>query len=257
MKLGMPIMLGETLQAQGKLCKKLGLQFIELNANFKEYLPDRLDDEELLRISHENDLYYTMHLDDHFSPCHLDERVANAHVESALGSIRAAKRLSIPILNIHIAKMGVVTLPSGPVSLFDVYEADCIAKLIAFRQACEAEIGDAGIKICIENYGGTHRSHAMQKTLKILLESDVFGLTFDIGHNVTSGFEDETIIMQYPDRVYHFHIHDVLDGKDHLPLGEGELDIMHYLNMANSAVIEVKTVQGLIKSKEWLDETGV
>ncbi|MCL2843629.1 MAG: sugar phosphate isomerase/epimerase [Oscillospiraceae bacterium] len=256
-KLGMPIMLGETLQNQAKLCKELGLQFIELNSNFKEYLPNRLNDDELLKIAHEHNIYYTMHLDDHFSPCHIDDTIAHAHVQSVLASIRAAKRLSIPLLNIHIAKMAVVTLPSGPVSLFDVYEEDCTAGLIAFRQACETEIGDADIKICIENYGGTHSSQFMQKVLAILLESHVFGLTFDIGHNAVSGFEDETIMMQYPERVYHYHIHDVLDRKDHLPLGDGELDIMKYLDMASSAVLEVKTVEGLKKSKEWLDETSV
>lgn len=255
--LGMPIMLGETLEDQVELCKQLGLQFIELNANFKEYLPHRLEYDALLRLADENDLYYTIHLDDHFSPCHLDERVANAHVAAVLDAIRAAKRLSVPILNIHIAKMGVVTLPSGPVSLFDVYEKDCTAGLIGFRQACEAEIGGADIKICIENYGGTHSAQFMQKTLALLLESDVFGLTWDIGHDATSGFDDEAIIMQYPDRVRHFHIHDVLGMKDHLPLGDGALDIMKYLHMASSAVIEVKTVEGLVKSKEWLDEQSV
>ena len=257
MNLGMPIMLGETLQDQAKLCKELGLQFIELNANFKEYLPNRLNYDELLSLARENNIYYTMHLDDHFYPCHIDDTIAKAYMGSALASIRAAKRLSIPILNIHIAKMGVVTLPSGPVSLFDVYKDDCTAGLVAFRQACEAEIGDANIKICVENYGDTHSSQVMQETLEILLESDVFGLTFDIGHNATSGFKDEAIIMQYPDRVHHFHIHDAVDTKDHLPLGDGVLDIMNYLDMASSAVIEVKTVEGLKKSKEWLDEKSV
>ncbi len=56
------------------------------------------------------------------------------------------------------------------------------------------------------------------------------------------------------------HIHDASGRKNHLILGEGEVDLAKYLDLASSrncrAVIEVKTVAGLRRSAEWLKERG-
>ena len=55
------------------------------------------------------------------------------------------------------------------------------------------------------------------------------------------------------------HMHDVHDGrKDHLALGAGELDISKYRAIADAqqstVVVEVKTVEGLRQSVQWLHE---
>ena len=46
------------------------------------------------------------------------------------------------------------------------------------------------------------------EALDLLLESPVFALTFDIGHNHGIGGRDEGIILQRRERLRHFHFHD-------------------------------------------------
>ena len=56
------------------------------------------------------------------------------------------------------------------------------------------------------------------------------------------------------------HLHDAIGRKNHLPLGVGELDLNSYLNLAQncdcSLVLEVKTLEGLTSSVNWMRENG-
>lgn len=98
----------------------------------------------------------------------------------------------------------------------------------------------------------------IRKGLGLLLESSAFALTFDIGHNAAANYTDEPLIMEYEDRLYHMHIHDVNGRNNHLILGDGKVDILKYLALAKvhdcRAVLEVKTANGLRQSKAWLKE---
>lgn len=119
---------------------------------------------------------------------------------------------------------------------------------------CETAIGNCGIRICIENCDGFR--NFQKEALDILLESPVFGLTFDIGHNHGSGGVDEPYIMAREGLLCHMHMHDALGKKNHLALGTGEMDIRKYLLLAEKqncrVVLETKTVQGLKQSVQWL-----
>jgi len=57
------------------------------------------------------------------------------------------------------------------------------------------------------------------------------------------------------------HIHDASGHKNHLKLGDGDVDLMKYLDLAKShecrVVLEIKTVDGLRQSVYWLKERGV
>jgi len=151
-------------------------------------------------------------------------------------------------------------LPDKKVFLFDEYESEYMRKLTAFRDACAAAVGDADIKICVENCGDYEGKRYIQKGLALLLESPVFALTFDVGHNAGARYSDEPTIMEHTDRLAHFHIHDASGRSNHLILGEGDVDLKKYLDLAIAhdcrAVIEVKTVYGLQKSVEWLKASG-
>ena len=55
------------------------------------------------------------------------------------------------------------------------------------------------------------------------------------------------------------HLHDYIVTRGaHLPLGEGELNLVQYLDIAQKhncrVVLETKTIDGLRKSVEWLKE---
>jgi len=94
-----------------------------------------------------------------------------------------------------------------------------------------------------------------QKTT--LLKSPVFALTLDVGHNHCSGYADEAWIRQR--EICHMHLHDARGTKqDHQPLGQGEMDIPAYLQLAKerecTVLLEVKTLEGLRQSVAWLRE---
>ena len=96
-----------------------------------------------------------------------------------------------------------------------------------------------------------------REAIDILLESPVFGLTIDIGHNYCTGGMDEGFILDRQQHLHHMHMHDARDGKkDHQALGSGELDIPCFLNLADShdctVVLETKTEEGLRQSVKWL-----
>ena len=59
-----------------------------------------------------------------------------------------------------------------------------------FRDLCETAIGSSAIKICVENTDGycTYEKEA----ILLLLQSNVFGLTWNIGHsNSSQNIDDE------------------------------------------------------------------
>ena len=92
----------------------------------------------------------------------------------------------------------------------------------------------------------------------MLLESPHFALTWDIGHSKAVHEIDVPFIMEHADRLIHFHIHDGSETppKNHLALGDGEIDIAERLRLAGSCnarcVLETKTVAALEKSVDYL-----
>ena len=71
---------------------------------------------------------------------------------------------------------------------------------------------------------------------------------------------DEEFLMQRKDRLYHFHIHDGLENKNHQTLGTGEIDLHQRLGIARECgcrcVVETKTVEALRESVLWLRNSG-
>jgi len=138
-----------------------------------------------------------------------------------------------------------------------------LRRLATFRDICTVAIGEEIIKICVENCGDYARvsSSFVKKGLNLLLESPIFGLTFDIGHNAAADYSDEHIIMEEADRLMHFHIHDAKGRSNHLTLGDGDVDLLKYIKLANDnncrVVLETKTVDALRRSMAWLRERGV
>ena len=119
------------------------------------------------------------------------------------------------------------------------------------RQMCSQYAG-AGVKVCVENCGGFHRFQ--QEALELLLESPVFGLTLDVGHDFRAQGVDRLFMEWYSGRIVHPHDSD--GQQDHLPLGEGQADLLGALELAERrncrVVLEVKTADGLNRSLEWL-----
>lgn len=236
------------------LCAELELQFVELNMNLPGYQTDRLDIERLKNLSDKYGIYFTIHLDENLNVSDFNTKVADAYTNTVRETICIARKLQIPILNMHLSQGVYFTLPDRKVYLFEEYSDHYLESIRLFRDKCESMIGSAPIKICVENSNGY--TSFQRQALSLLLESPVFALTFDIGHNHCIGGMDEPVILQRGDKLRHFHFHDALLNKDHLPLGTGEIELQKYLRLANQTdsriVLETKTVSGLRESVRFM-----
>jgi sugar phosphate isomerase/epimerase len=263
MQFGMPTLIElKSTETCAALCHELGLSFVELSMDMPEYQADKLDVDELRRIANEYKIFYTIHLEGFLDPCVFNRRVAAAYTETALQVIEISKQLKVPLVNMHMNRGDHFTLPDKKVSLYDEYISEYLQKLTSFRNDCAAEIGNADIKICVENCGTYKTCKYMVDGLDVLLENPSFSLTFDIGHDAGESFTDEPVIMNRIDRLCHMHVHDAIPAqkRDHLTLGTGELDLQRYLKLADQhhcrCVLETKTVAGLRQSVAWLRERG-
>lgn len=252
---GMPTLIEtSTLEECAKLCAELELDFIELNMNMPQYQLDKIDVDYFKSIANKYGIYYTIHLDENLNVSDFNPYVAEAYTKTVADTIKIAKQLSIKVINMHMVRGVYFTLPDRKVYLFSEYKEQYLKSIVAFRNMCENAIGDADIKICIENRDGYEEFQ--KEAIEILLESNVFALTFDVGHNHGIGGTDEEFIMKHKDRLHHIHLHDAKSRKNHLALGTGEMDIEKYINLAKEhncrAVLETKTIDGLKQSVEWL-----
>lgn len=251
MDLGMPTLIETgTVEECAALCNQLGLQFIELNMNLPQYQIGRMDEERLKAAAERFGIYYTVHLDENLNVSDFNPYVAEAYLKTVRESIAFCKRLNIPILNMHLSRGVYFTLPNKRVYLFERYADEYRKSFEIFRAMCEEEIGGDSIKICVENSDGY--TDFQLRALELLLKSPVFALTFDIGHDHAIGGGDGAFIIRHREKLLHMHFHDALGAKNHLALGDGEIDLPKYFSLAKECgvriVLETKTVEGLKKS---------
>ncbi len=252
---GMPTLIEtNTLDECAELCHVLGLQFIELNMNLPQYQTSKIDIPHFNAVAERYNIYYSIHLDENLNISDFNPYIVEAYRRTVRETIKAAKQLGVPILNMHLSQGVYFTLPDKKVFLFNEYKEQYLKSIVAFRDECAKAVGESDIIICVENSNGY--TTFQREALNLLLQSPVFGLTFDIGHNHAISGMDEPFILEHADRLCHMHMHDALGKKDHLALGTGELDLQRYLALANShncrIVLETKTVAGLTQSVEWV-----
>ena len=269
MQFGMPTLIeNHTLEENAALCEALGLRFIELNMNFPEYQVDRLEQtDELVRIAEQHHLYYTVHLDENLNITDFNPLVTKAYLETVRRTILAAKAL-LPLrdrygdpaqpltLNMHMHHGIYITLPDRKVQMYERNFETYMQSFAVFRSLCEEWIGDSSIMMAVENTDG-FRDYE-KKMIAYLLESKKFGLTWDIGHSKAIREADVSFLMEHQDKLIHFHIHDGTETppRNHLALGDGEIDLDARLKLAAErnarCVLETKTISALKQSVRWL-----
>ena len=267
---GMPTLIeNRTLEENAALCRNLGLKFIELNMNFPEYQVEQLEQtDNLLKTAVQAGIYYTIHLDENLNIADFNHLVTEAYLETVRRSIAVAKKLmylrdeygdeSQPlILNMHMNHGIYITLPDRKVQMYDRDFDTYMKSFASFRSFCEEWIGDSSLMIAVENTDG-FRDYE-KKAIGYLLESPKFGLTWDIGHSKAVHEKDVPFILEHKENLIHFHIHDgsEIPPKNHLAFGEGEIDLMDRLKLAESrkarCVLETKTIEALKRSVSWLN----
>lgn len=256
MEFGMPTLIeNRNLEETVALCKEPGLQFVELNMNFPAYQIPHLEETDYLHeLAVKNGIYFTIHLDENLNVCDFNPLVAEAYLETVERTLKVAEKIKAPLLNMHMNSGIYITLPDRKVRLFEEYKEEYMAAIYRFRLMCEQTAKSAGIKICIENTDG-YQSYE-KEAIDYLLQSEMFALTWDIGHSHTCENVDEDFLMKRKDRLYHFHIHDGLGSKNHQTLGTGEIDLHQRIGIARECgcrcVVETKTIDALRRSAGWL-----
>lgn len=269
---GMPTLIeNRTLEDNVALCKQLGLSFIELNMNFPEYQIDKLEDaDKFCKIADEAGIYYTIHLDENLNIADFNPLVREAYLETVRRTINAAKHFpalknkygcKAPlIINMHMHHGIYITLPDRKVQMyerdFDVY----MSAVQHFVKCCEEWIGSSDICIAIEDTDGFREYE--KRAIELMLQSDRFVLTWDIGHSKATKETDVPFILSHREKLRHFHIHDGKENppKNHLALGDGEIDLPQRLKTAEECgarcVLETKTIEALKSSVSWLKENA-
>lgn len=258
LRFGMPTLIETaSIEECAALCRELGLGFIEMNMNLPRYQVQTMDAAHLHRVAEEYGIGFTIHLDENMNIADFNPYIRDAYIRTVTETIELAKKLEIPVLNMHMPLGVYFTLPDRKVYLLGEYPERYLDNAKRFRDACTAAIGHSGVKICVENWSGY--TPWQIPVLDAMLESPAFGLTFDVGHNFCKKGADEPVILARREKLIHMHLHDVKDGtKDHQALGTGALDVRKYLAMAEnrraSVVVETKTIAGLKESVRWLKE---
>lgn len=273
LQFGMPTLIeNQNLLQNINLCKKLGLNFIELNMNFPEYQIDQLEQyPQFMEAAQDAGIYYTIHLDEALNIADFNPLVKKAYLETVRKTIEVAKTFvelknwngqkNQPlIINMHMNHGIFITLPDRKVQMYErdfpIYEN----AFLEFCHLCEEWIGNSDIKIAIENTDGfkSYEKFVIQKILK----SEKFCLTWDIGHSKAAKNIDEPFILENQENLLHFHIHDGKEepAKNHLALGDGDINIEKKLSLAKErnarCVLETKTVAALEASVNYLISKG-
>ena len=269
MQFGMPTLIeNNTIKENIALCKKLKLNFIELNMNFPEYQVEQLENWKLFyELAEKNQIYYTIHLDENLNIADFNPLVRNACLETVRRVIEVAKNfVSLKnrfgdatqplIINMHLNHGIFITLPDKKVWMYETNFSIYEKYFKDFFNLCEKWIGETDIKICVENTDGFCSFE--KKILNMLLESQKFGITWDIGHSKATKEIDVPLIKSFLTKLSHFHIHDGTENppKNHLALGDGEINLIERLALAQKTnsrcVLETKTIQALEKSVQWI-----
>jgi len=113
-------------------------------------------------------------------------------------------------------------------------------------------------RLCVENVGG-FRFLPSKKTLNKLLGGSL-GLCFDLGHitilTEEKKIEEFAFFQRFQNRIYHAHLHHNNGLKDqHLPLGEGTVDVLPYLqlvvNSQATLVFETRPRESALASRDY------
>ena len=254
MKFGMPTLLEcPDLPATVRTTAAYGLDFLEVNLSFPRYRSDVLNAGAMNALREAYGIFYTFHADEGMNPLDADDRVAECYTRIAEEDIHLAVAVGAPLINMHLLPGVYVTLPEGRVWMNDRYREEYLEKVRRFIRRCETAIGDAPLKICIENTDICPFTDSQRAALALFLGSPVFALTLDVGHECCMQNRNMDIYRAHPEKLYHMHLHDADGKRAHLPLGEGKADLAAALDLRPpTCLIEVKTLGGLRKSLDYL-----
>ncbi len=170
-----------TMQDNIDLCRELKLDLIEINMNLPYF-----QFSDLKKIKIEDDIIYSLHLPEEFNVWDFNERVKKAYIETIIETVQIAKKKKINIINMHMNTGVYFTFPNKRMYLFEKEIGEYLKNTDDFINLINDLLKDTNIKIHIENTG-IYDLKFIEQCVKKMLECNKFSLTWDVGHDYSSG----------------------------------------------------------------------
>lgn len=253
---GMPTLLElDGIEENVKMCQALGLEFLEINMNVPEFQVDALDPKHLRDLSRAYGIYYTFHMADNLDIGNFQKEVREVNVALVQKTLELAEAVGSPSVNMHMQKGVLFTLPHGKVYIYDKYLERYLGYVKDFGQMVDRLLADKKVRLTVENTGDFDLPFIKEST-QLLIDQAYIHLTYDIGHDFSNFGSDKSFMIKNLGKIKHMHIHDAEGKKDHLILGQGQMQLEKYLGFAKNfdirCVIETKTIDALRNSVEVL-----
>ncbi len=255
MNLGIPTLMEfSDINELARFCSDHGFGFIEMNMTFPWFQMNAVNPDCLQKLKKQYGIALTIHLHDQVNPFEFSPEMRKGSIENIRFAIKLAEALSINKLTMHLQPGTYSSVNGKKKYLYEHCKDHYLELVLTFRSFVDEMLQGKDVSICIENTSGF--LPVQKEAIELMLQSEHFGLTFDIGHNYKAGGGDESFILMHDNKLKHFHIHDCSIKSNHLAFGAGGLDLPRYLKMAEyygcSAVAEVKESSALLRSKEYL-----
>lgn len=260
---GMPTLIElSDMAANIDICRRLGLNFVELNMDLPACQPELLPAEQVRTWRDNHAIDFTVHMPERLDLAAFQRNIRNGQVACVKSIIDWASRAGIGKLTMHMNPGVYFTLPQQRVWLYRQHRPTYMANLLESMDEIVPCAARVGVTLLIENTGEYGQDFLVEAVEGLLSRYDTqVGLTWDVGHDAESGYKDSPFIRRHLDRVAHMHLHN-FDGKSaHQPLLTGSVDILAMIDVARqhqaNVVIETKTVQSLTASVGALKARGI
>lgn len=245
MKLGMPVLYEfDSVKENVELAKKLNLDFIELNLNFgycRTFLEKANYD-----IFFTNNIEATLHFYDEADFASYSE-VVNGYLTLLEKYARLGEGF-VKMINIHLNEGPIVTISGNKNYMYEKEYEDYLARLLKNLSKAREICKKYHIDMVIEN---VYIPSFIKRTYYRLFKEG-YAFNYDIGHDNYHNNQFQMLLNELDMQIKEMHIHDATKQKCHLALGQGELDIAYYKDIAKEhdsyVVIEVKKASELESS---------
>ncbi|QVK17834.1 sugar phosphate isomerase/epimerase [Mycoplasmatota bacterium] len=252
LKYGMPSLVEfNSIEENVLFCKKLQLDFVELNMNMFYCLPENNNIKKINLLRDKYQIDFTMHFPEEIDFGTFYEEVQDANIALFQRYVEYGAKIGVETINVHLLPGVRITLPDKIVWSYEKNIDKYITNLTEAFKKLIAIAKPYHIKVCIEN---TRVPSFLENVFLKLKNIEDLYFTYDIGHDAKSNYNVEPIYQKLGEKVKHMHLHDYDKVTDHQVLFKGIINLYDKLEFAKRnqmrVVIEVKTTEALKKSVE-------
>jgi sugar phosphate isomerase/epimerase len=253
-------------------CCQMGLTAYQITGDFRINFPENIsgdDRREILKFNRANDINLHFHAPG-------DIPLASRHQPLRLGGInRLTEFIGLAIemgarsFIFHPGRFAYYKISSGAIVMADGKIPEVYFERFLDSVTRMVEFADGKIDLLLENTYGF--SSQVIDTIDKFLELPATGLVWDIGHMnekmaalKAKNIDPNRMAQFFADRLDHIklaHLHDVSNGKGHLPLGTGIVNVSAFIEAISQLniemIIEVFSDQDLKTSLDYIESLSI